>query len=262
MITKTHYFNYFPARPWPLLISLNLIRIFSCMAILFKFRNSDNLLISLVLVFMNIIIWLCRYGGELNLEGLDRSLIENRVKFSIILFISSEIFFFLSFFWSYFHYFLSPSEESRIIWPPLYLEIFNYLDIPLINTMVLLISGVTITISHKFFFERSFNKSLKYLIITVLLGLFFRLLQLKEYTSAFFRINDSTFGCNFFILTGFHGLHVIIGARFLLTVIVRRYFFRTNRNRVLRFELASWYWHFVDVVWIFLYFSIYYINNI
>lgn len=262
MITKTHYFTHFPLRPWPLLISLNLIRVFSCIAILFKFNTPNNLIMAILLITVNIITWFCRYRGELNLEGFRTTLIENRIKFSIILFISSEIFFFLSFFWSYFHYSLSPCAESSLIWPPLFLTMFNHLDIPLVNTMILIISGVTITISHNFFFKKFLGKSLIFLIITVILGLFFRILQLKEYTSAFFRINDATFGCNFFMLTGFHGLHVIIGATFLMTIILRTYIFNSSTNRILGFELASWYWHFVDVVWIFLYFSIYYINNV
>lgn len=261
MIIKTHYFFHFKVRPWPFLISLNLFRVFLCLLNFIKWGLFSNLITTFLVVILNIFLWWVNYRRELNLEGIRRSFLEDRIKFGIILFISSEVFFFFSFFWSYFHYFLGPTLETRISWPPIHLQMFDFLGIPLVNTITLLISGVTVTISHYYFFKNNIRKSMVFLFFTSILGTFFTVLQLKEYSSAFFRINDSTFGSNFFILTGFHGLHVLIGTIFLIRVLFRRNIINANRRRITSFELSSWYWHFVDVVWIFLYFIIYYLNT-
>lgn len=123
----------------------------------------------------------------------------------------------------------------------MYLRIFNFYDIPFLNTLILLRSGVTITISHHYFNLNKFQKRIKYLIITFFLGVFFRVFQLQEYKNSFFCINDSIFGSNFFMLTGFHGLHVIIGATFLIVIIFRGNIFSNTKTNMTRFELSAWY---------------------
>lgn len=178
----------------------------------------------------------------------------------MILFISSEVFFFFSFFWTYFHYFLSPTLEVGLHWPPVNVEIFDFSNVPLINTLVLISSGLTVTISHYFLINNSIKRCNFWLFLTVVLGGLFSFLQWEEYCRSFFSIRDGNFGTSFFVLTGFHGLHVLIGSIFLCTTLLRSGFSSRASKNYLRFELASWYWHFVDVVWIFLYFFLYYLN--
>lgn len=261
MITKNHYYFLLPLRPWPLLVSLLSFNLLFSLLITFKFSEWNSFIFSILLVSTSRIYWWFSYRGEINLEGLNSLNLEGGLKFAIILFISSEVFFFFSFFWSYFHFFLGPSLELGSNWPPVGVLSFDCVNVPLINTLVLMASGVTVTLRHNFIIT---NKELGFnffLAITIFLGIIFTFLQGLEYNRSFFSIRDRSFGTIFFILTGFHGLHVLIGTMFLLITIIRSFKFSGSNRSFSRFELASWYWHFVDVVWIFLYFFLYYINQ-
>lgn len=260
MITKSHHYFMLLARPWPLLARLNAFRFMFSILIFVKVRDTVFLAQSLFNLAWGCFIWWFSYSLEFNLEGRDNLSLETGLKYSIILFISSEIFFFFSFFWSYFHFYMSPAMETGLDWPPFSVQSFDCLNVPLINTLLLLSSGITLTISHALLIEGGFIKSCMTLLTTIALGAIFTFLQVQEYNSSFFSIRDSTFGTAFFILTGFHGAHVIIGTMFLLTVLTRSTIFRPRKKDHVRFEMASWYWHFVDVVWIFLFFLIYYLN--
>lgn len=261
MITKNHHFFLLPPRPWPLLTTIISFNFIFSIILIFKFNNTQCFLIRIILIFISRFFWWIFFRNEINLEGNSSLSFETGVKFAIILFISSEVFFFFSFFWSYFHYFLSPTLEIGAIWPPTKIIMFEFLNVPLINTLVLLSSGFTVTMRHYFLIVNKRKLSILFLFLTIFLGLIFSLLQLLEYRSSFFSISDGRFGTAFFVLTGFHGIHVLIGSIFLLTSIIRSIKISRTWSNFLRFELASWYWHFVDVVWIFLYFFLYYINN-
>lgn len=217
--------------------------------------------VSVLNLFIRSFIWWVSYSSEFNLIGNDSFNLEQGLKFSIILFISSEVFFFFSFFWSYFHFFLSPVPEIGILWPPYLIQSFDSFNVPIINTLLLLTSGITVTIRHHYLITGNLKASNKMLALTLFMGVSFTILQVIEYQTSFFAINDSTFGTTFFVLTGFHGIHVIIGRIFLITTLIRSSNIASSTMEYLRFEIASWYWHFVDVVWIFLYFLLYYINN-
>lgn len=260
MITKTHHFFMLELRPWPFILRASSFNLITSLLIFFKYSDLRVFFINFFLVRICSFFWWNSYRGEFNLEGKSSLILENGVKLRIILFISSEIFFFFSFFWSYFHYFLSPSLEVGMKWPPIDVEMFDFSNVPLINTLVLMSSGLTVTVRHYYLIHRDFKSSRFWLLITVSLGAFFRFLQWLEYSNSFFSIRDGNFGTSFFVLTGFHGIHVIIGSLFLLKVYMRRKFFRRADKSSLGFEMASWYWHFVDVVWIFLYFFLYYIS--
>nr|BBB16303.1 cytochrome oxidase subunit 3 [Pagurus sp. D20M] len=134
---------------------------------------------------------------------------------------------------------------------------FNPFQIPLLNTIILLSSGATVTWSHHAIMEGKHKQSLQSLMLTVILGLYFTALQAFEYIEAPFTIADSVFGATFFVATGFHGLHVIIGTSFLLVCLIRLYKCHFSSMHHFGFEAAAWYWHFVDVVWLFLYIFIY-----
>jgi cytochrome c oxidase subunit 3 len=201
--------------------------------------------------------WWRDVSRERSYQGLHTSIVELGLRWGIILFIVSEVFFFLSFFWAFFHRSLSPRVEIGGVWPPLGIQPFNPFSVPLLNTIILLSSGVRVTWSHHRIILNEHQKIIKSLLITVILGLYFTCLQGIEYLEASFRIADSIYGSTFFIATGFHGIHVIIGTIFLLICYLRALVGLFNQDHHMGFEAASWYWHFVDVVWLFLYVSIY-----
>jgi len=179
------------------------------------------------------------------------------LKWGIILFITSEVLFFFSFFWAFFHSSLSPTFETGLLWPPTGISPFNAFQVPLLNTIILLSSGVSVTWAHHAILENNFSQTFQSLMITIFLGVYFTSLQALEYWEASFSFSDSVYGSTFFIATGFHGIHVIIGTTFLLICWVRHSSRLFSRTHHFGFEAAAWYWHFVDVVWLFLYISIY-----
>lgn len=261
MITKSHHFFLLEPSPWPFLASLSSFNLIFSILLFIKFSNRVRVFLAIFNVSWVSFFWWIFYGYEFNLKGLGSFSLDKGLKYSIILFITSEILFFFSFFWSYFHFFLSPSMETGLYWPPINIEIFNCLNVPLINTLILIRSGVTVTLSHYFLIFKKKWAFRIYLLVTILLGCFFTFLQGMEYSSSFFSIRDSNFGTSFFMLTGFHGLHVLIGTLFLTTALARSVTINFTNTGSLNFEMASWYWHFVDVVWIFLYFLVYYLNS-
>lgn len=169
--------------------------------------------------------------------------------------------FFFSFFWAFFHRSLSPSVEIGSLWPPQGIKAFNPFQIPLLNTAILLGSGVTVTWAHHAIIENNYAQGVQALALTVFLGVYFTSLQALEYWEASFSIADAVYGSTFFVATGFHGLHVIIGTIFLLVCLVRQYFNHFSFTHHFGFEAAAWYWHFVDVVWLFLFVTIYWWGN-
>jgi len=167
-------------------------------------------------------------------------------------------FFFLSlFFWAFFHRSLSPAIEIGTLWPPQNISPFNPFQVPLLNTAILLSSGVTVTWAHHGLIENNYSQITQGLFFTVLLGIYFTILQAYEYVEASFTISDCVYGSTFFIATGFHGLHVLIGTTFLLVCLFRHLNNHFSGRHHFGFEAAAWYWHFVDVVWLFLYVTIY-----
>ena len=183
----------------------------------------------------------------------------------MILFIVSEVMFFFGFFWAYFHFSLSPAIEIGCLWPPYSIQVFDYLHIPLYNTFILLVSGVCVTWCHHNIILKKNETVDKYLvedtiialILTILLAIHFTGYQLLEYTEASFNISDSVYGSIFFMATGFHGFHVLVGTFFLFVCLIRLWKGHFSINHHLGLEFAIWYWHFVDVVWLFLYVCVY-----
>ena len=181
--------------------------------------------------------------------------VRDGLKLGIILFIFREVLFFFAWFWGFFHRSLVPSEELGVIWPPFSVVCIDPFKVPLLNTCVLLLRGATVTWAHHSIIIN--NNSLLFIIYTILLGFFFTFLQGIEYFESTFNIRDNIYGRRFFVTTGFHGIHVIVGSLFLLYCL--RYFFKKKITKWqhIRIEFAIWYWHFVDVVWLFLFFFIY-----
>jgi len=189
------------------------------------------------------------------------------------LFIVSEVMFFFGFFWAFFHSSLVPSPYIGGVWPPHMLEVISPWQLPLVNTLCLLLSGVTLTISHRqlnalpyynhFISIRwqTLHRLIKWLQITIALGVFFLGCQAFEYYYAGFTFQDTVYGGTFYILTGLHGLHVMVGTIFLIVCLWRASRLHFTLWKQVGFKSAVWYWHFVDVVWIFLYLVIYVWGN-
>lgn len=184
------------------------------------------------------------------------------LRYGFILFVISEIMFFAAWFWSFFKHALYPmGPQSPLvdgIWPPEGITTFDPWHLPLINTLVLLCSGAAVTWAHHALAHTNNRKDVIYgLTIGITLALFFTAFQAYEYSHAAFGFGGNIYGANFFMATGFHGLHVIIGTIFLTVCLVRVMMGHFTPERHTGFLAAAWYWHFVDVVWLFLFVCIY-----
>jgi cytochrome c oxidase subunit 3 len=249
-----HLVNY---SPWPLTGALGTIIIIIGTIKWFHLFNINLITIGLIIVLATIYQWwrdICREGTY---QGLHTKNVKIGLRYGIILFIVSEVFFFISFFWTFFHRRLRPNIEIGIIWPPINIQPFNPFQIPLLNSIILISSGITVTWAHHRLLNKNYSSSSLRLLITIILGVYFTILQAYEYIEASFSIRDRAYGSTFFIATGFHGLHVIIGTLFLIISYLRLKINHFRRQQHFGFEAAAWYWHFVDVVWLFLFISIY-----
>ena len=174
------------------------------------------------------------------IQGLHTSIVELGLRWGIALFIISEIFFFLRFFWAFFHRRLSPNIEIGSVWPPFGIKVFNPFQVPLLNTVILLSSGIRVTWAHHSLLIGNYSQTKIGLLVTILLGIYFSILQILEYFEASFTFADSIYGSTFFIATGFHGLHVIIGTIFLIVILIRHIKWGFNKEH-LWFWSSSWY---------------------
>nr|BCH36303.1 cytochrome c oxidase subunit 3 [Acanthaster planci]BCH36314.1 cytochrome c oxidase subunit 3 [Acanthaster planci]BCH36325.1 cytochrome c oxidase subunit 3 [Acanthaster planci]BCH36336.1 cytochrome c oxidase subunit 3 [Acanthaster planci]BCH36347.1 cytochrome c oxidase subunit 3 [Acanthaster planci] len=226
--------------------------------ILWFHANSNSLLIAgTLLLTLTILNWWRDVIREATFQGSHTLPVNTGLRYGMILFITSEVCFFFAFFWAFFHSSLAPTIELGVSWPPTGISPINPFLVPLLNTAVLLSSGVTVTWAHHSILASNRTESIQALFLTIALGIYFTALQAWEYYDSPFTIADSVYGSTFFVATGFHGLHVLIGTTFLLICFIRLIFFHFSNNHHFGFEAAAWYWHFVDVVWLFLYVCIY-----
>ena len=197
--------------------------------------------------------------------GDHTSVVRISHRYGMILFIASEIMFFVAWFWAYFDAALFSGEHiqaARVaftggIWPPKGTEVLNPLNLPLLNTLILLTSGTTVTWAHHALLNNDRQGLKNGLWCTIVLGLIFSCVQAWEYAHAPFSFSHSIYGATFFMATGFHGFHVIVGTIFLGVCLLRAYQGQFTPQQHTGFEFAAWYWHFVDVVWLFLFSCIY-----
>nr|AXI98719.1 cytochrome c oxidase subunit 3 [Pseudoniphargus sp. 1-Balearics] len=252
-----HPYHLVENSPWPLTASLSAMMITSGMVKWFHMLSVNLLLMGIMIILLTSFQWWRDVSRESTFQGLHTLKVMSGLRWGMALFILSEILFFFSFFWAYFNSSLSPTMEIGGIWPPTSIYNFNPFQVPLLNTAILLTSGVTVTWTHHAVLENNHSEALQGLFITITLGFYFTLLQAMEYLEASFSIADSVYGSTFFVATGFHGLHVIIGSMFLTVCFVRLTKAHFSSNHHMGLEASIWYWHFVDVVWLFLYVSIY-----
>ena len=183
-------------------------------------------------------------------------------RWSMSWFIFSEVMFFAAWFWSFFKHAMYPMgpDSPRVdgVWPPVGIETFDPFHLPLINTLILLCSGAAATWAHHALVHEENREDMKMgLWIAIALGAVFTLFQAYEYSHAAFGFSGNIYGANFFMATGFHGFHVLVGTIFLFICLMRTYRGHFTAKSHIGFEAAAWYWHFVDVVWLFLFFAVY-----
>ncbi len=214
--------------------------------------------IGLALVLYTMFVWWSDVVHEAN-TGDHTPVVQLHHRYGMILFIASEVMFFVAWFWAYFASALYPSHANGMggVWPPKGVEVLDPFVFPLINTLILLLSGTTVTWAHHALIHGDREGLKKGLWLTIILGMIFTSVQAFEYHHAEFSIAGNVYGSTFFMATGFHGFHVIIGTIFLAVCLFRAYRGDFTPRHHFGFEAAAWYWHFVDVVWLFLFISIY-----
>lgn len=220
-----------------------------------------GVLLGLAGVLAIMVVWWRDVIRESVLEKAHSPLVKIGLRYGMALFIASEVMFFAAFFWAYFDFALFPREAFGGVWPPKGIKTFHPFDLPFMMTLILLLSGTTVTWAHHAILEGKTKAAAQALAITVGLGFVFSCFQMLEYSHAAFSIKDGPYGAAFFMATGFHGLHVIIGTIFLAVCWWRTVKGHFTPESHFGFEAAAWYWHFVDVVWLFLFVSIYWYGS-
>lgn len=267
---KNHDYHVLPPSIWPFLGALGG---FIMLAGFVLWRSpqvpSDSMLsqpwlflMGLTLVLYVMYAWWADVVRESN-NGVDHTpVVRLGLRYGVIFFIMSEVMFFLAWFWAFFKQRLYPMgpESPWVdgIYPPAGIETFDPWHLPLINTLVLLLSGCAVTWAHHALVHGNNRKDLiNGLTIAVVLGVLFSLLQAYEYSHAAFAFSGSLYAASFYMATGFHGFHVIVGTIFLFICLIRAIKGDFTPERHVGFEAAAWYWHFVDVVWLFLFVAVY-----
>jgi cytochrome c oxidase subunit 3 len=262
IITQKHPFHLVDPSPWPFFAALSAFMSTTGGVMYMHGYTGGGLLLLSGIFFLSSIkgFWWRDVVREAVFEGQHTKLVQDGLRNGMLLFIISEVMFFFAFFWAFFHSSLAPIPELGSVWPPAGIEAINAWKLPLLNTVLLLSSGATVTVAHHAIIGKgpdSKSITLDYLLYTVILATVFTLIQVIEYNHAPFTISDSVFGSTFFMATGFHGFHVLIGTTFLVVCTVRIYKNHFTAQQHVGLEAAIWYWHFVDVVWLFLFVTIY-----
>ena len=257
---QAHPYHLVSPSPWPILTSLSLLSITTSGVLsMHNFFNGYFIFFNaLIAVIYSMSLWFRDVISEGTYLGNHTLAVQKGINIGVALFIISEVFFFLAIFWAYFHSAISPDVEVGAQWPPLGIQAINPFELPLLNTVILLSSGITVTYAHHSLIQGNRTGSLYGLVYTIILALIFTSLQGVEYSVSSFTISDGVFGSCFYFGTGFHGLHVIIGTIFLAVGLWRTLAYHLTDNHHLGLEAGILYWHFVDVVWLFLYIFIYY----
>jgi cytochrome c oxidase subunit III len=252
-----HPYHLVDPSPWPLVGAL-CAGLLAVGAVVFMHNGGSWLMIlGFLAVLTTMALWWRDVIREATFEGYHTKVVQIGLRYGMSLFIASEVMFFAAFFWAYFDASLFPKEATGGMWPPKGIEGFDAWDIPFLNTLILLLSGTTVTWAHHGLLHSDRRTTLVGLGLTVLLGITFTCLQAYEYTHAHFGFKDGIYPSTFFMATGFHGFHVIVGTIFLIVCWFRAYAGHFKPDHHFGFEAAAWYWHFVDVVWLFLFTSIY-----
>ncbi|MDH3700867.1 MAG: cytochrome c oxidase subunit 3 [Alphaproteobacteria bacterium] len=214
------------------------------------------LLPGVFLLLLTMWLWWRDIIDEATFRGDHTPVVQLGMRYGMVLFIASEVMFFVAFFWAFFNSSLAP-KLAPYVWPPVGVVPLPAFEIPAMNTMILLLSGCTVTWAHHALREGNRRAMLNGLALTIVLGIAFTSLQAYEYIHASFKFADGIYSSTFYMATGFHGFHVLVGTTFLIVCFFRAKKGHFKQDHHFGFEAAAWYWHFVDVVWLFLFCCIY-----
>lgn len=252
-----HPYHLVEPSPWPLLGALA-AGILAVGGVLYLHGGTRWLMI---IGFLGVLAVMAAWWSDVVKEAVRQKahtpVVKIGLRYGMALFIASEVMFFAAFFWAYFSAALYPPEAIGGVWPPKSIKPFDPFHLPFMMTLILLLSGVTVTWAHHEILENNRTRAAQALALTILLGLMFTGFQAFEYSHAAFGFKDGIYPSTFFMATGFHGAHVIIGTIFLMVCLGRTLKGHFTPNSHFGFEAAAWYWHFVDAVWLFLFTSIY-----
>jgi len=270
--TQNHDYHILPPDPWPLIGAFSALALFGG-AVMWMHDNPYGKFVSLAglaMVLVTMANWWSNTIKEAH-AGHHTRVVSLHLRYGMILFIASEVMFFVAWFWAFFSSSLFPAPVEWVDgavahitdtataaqWPMKGIEVLDPFGFPLLNTFILLCSGTTVTWAHHALIHGDREGLKKGLWCTILLGLLFSSIQAYEYIHAPFDFKGNIYGATFFMATGFHGFHVIVGTIFLAVCLMRAYKGDFTPKQHFGFEAAAWYWHFVDVVWLFLFVSIY-----
>jgi cytochrome c oxidase subunit III len=267
-----HDYHLVDPSPWPLVGSasafvtaVGLIMWMKKMSLLGMHMGSFVFGAGMIGILYTMIAWWSDVVKEAEYGGFHTRVVQLSHRYGMILFIASEVMFFVAWFWAFFDASLFASEAGQYarveftggVWPPKGTHVLDPFHLPLLNTLLLLTSSTTVTWAHHALLNNDRNGTKVGLLITIILAAFFTCVQAYEYAHAPFAFKGSIYGATFFMATGFHGAHVLIGTIFLIVCLIRTMAGHFTPKQHLGFEFAAWYWHFVDVVWLFLFSCIY-----
>jgi len=254
---QDHPYHLVAPSPWPLVGALGAGTL-AAGGVLYMHDVTPWLIpVGVALILLTMFLWWRDVVREATVEGHHTPIVQIGLRYGMALFITSEVMFFAAFFWAFFNASLFPTEATGFQWPPVGIKPFDPFEVPFLNTLILLLSGVTVTWAHHALRQGDQRNLVRGLAVTIALGILFTSLQAYEYGNAAFNFRDGIYPSTFFMATGFHGFHVIIGTIFLIVCLFHAWRGDFKPDQHFGFEAAAWYWHFVDVVWLFLFSSIY-----
>ncbi len=257
---QKHPFHLVDPSPWPLFCSFAAF-VLTTGGVLYMHSYWGGFYLGIFGLFMvlyGMAAWWRDVIREGTYEGHHTLAVQRGLRYGVLLFILSEVLFFGAFFWAFFHSSLSPTVDIGAVWPPKGIEVLDPWSIPFLNTIILLTSGGSVTWAHHGLVAGKRKETLFAFFCTILLAFIFTGFQGYEYLEAPFTISDGIYGSTFYMATGFHGFHVFIGTLFLTVMFYRYWKGEFTQYHHFGFEAAAWYWHMVDVIWLFLFVAVYY----
>ena len=252
-----HPYHLVDPSPWPFIGAMSAL-VMAVGAVLYMHEGiSWVLILGFVGVLGTMAGWFWEVIKEAEHRGFHNPVVQVGMRYGMALFIASEVMFFVAWFWAYFNAALFPTTQIEGKWPPPGVQTFDTWDLPFLNTLILLMSGVTVTWAHHALREGNRKHFMQGLGLTIFLGICFTCVQAFEYSHAAFGFRDGIYPSTFYMATGFHGFHVLVGTIFLIVCFFRGRAGHFKPEHHFGFEAAAWYWHFVDVVWLFLFCCIY-----
>jgi len=254
--TKKHPYHIVDPSPWPFVGSIGIFMMLA--GVILYAREITPLLFwsGLALTLFTLLGWWRDVAKEAK-TAEHTGEVKVGFRYGMALFIASEVMFFVAFFWAYFNAALDPNEAMGNVWPPKSIQTLNAWDLPYFNTLLLLLSGTTVTWAHDAISKGNVKEMMRMTAITILLGVIFLGVQAYEYSHATFAFSGGIYPSTFYMATGFHGFHVFVGVCFLSVAWFRAKAGHFSKGDHFGFDAAAWYWHFVDVVWLFLFMAIY-----